>query len=56
MKNNELDTKIKELEIRVIESEQYIERLIHFIRSYSLIPPPRSPEELRRMDEGKDKI
>ena len=56
MKSNELDSKIKELEIRVVEAEQYIERLIHFIRSYNLIPPPRDSSELKKAEEGRDNI
>lgn len=56
IKNNELDVKIKELETRVVEAEQYIERLIHFIQSYNLTPPPRKIDDLKKVDVGKDKV
>lgn len=49
-RNNELDTKIKQLEIRVVEAEKYIERLIHFIQSYNLTPPPRNSDELKKVE------
>jgi len=47
----ELDQKIQGLEKRIRESEEYVERLIYFIKGYGLVPPPRNTEEIKEKKE-----